>query len=116
MQKDVNKTLIGAFILGAAVLAIIAVFVFGGGSLFQDVERYVMHFSGSVKGLNIGAPVQLKGVSVGKVIDINLEHSTTDKSFFTRVIIEVTREAVKIIGEADGSAPGNRPIRNRNGH
>lgn len=104
MKKDVNKTLIGAFILGAAALAVIAVLVLGGGNLLQDSERFVMHFSGSVKGLNIGAPVQLKGVPVGTVIDINLEYSPTDKSFFTQVIIDVPIGSVKIIGETEGGA------------
>jgi len=108
MKKEVNKTLIGAFILGAAALAVIAVLVFGGGNLLQDSDRFVMHFSGSVKGLNVGAPVQLKGVTVGKVIDINLEYSPADKSFFTQVIIDVPIGSVKIIGKADSDAADNQ--------
>jgi paraquat-inducible protein B len=110
MKKDVNKTLIGAFIFGAAALAVIAVFVFGGGSLFQDSDRFVMHFSGSVKGLNVGAPVQLKGVPVGTVTDINLEYSPTDTSFFTQVIIDVPMGSVKIIKEAGSGAADNQQL------
>lgn len=110
MKKEVNKTLLGAFILGAAVLAVIAVFAFGGGSLFRQAGRFVMHFSGSVKGLNIGAPVQLKGVPIGKVIGINLEYSPTEKSFFTQVLIEVPTGSVKIIGEAESSALDSRKL------
>jgi paraquat-inducible protein B len=108
MKKEVNKTLIGAFTLGAAVLAVIAVLAFGGGSLFRQTDRFVMHFSGSVKGLNIGAPVQLKGVPVGNVIHINLEYSPTEQSFFTQVIIDVPTDSVKIIGKAESSASDSR--------
>ena len=107
MKKEVSKALIGAFILGAVILAVIAVLVFGSGSFFQDSERYVMHFTGSVKGLNTGAPVQLKGVPIGKVISINLEYSPTDESFFTQVIVEVPTGSVKIIGETDMGNPEN---------
>jgi paraquat-inducible protein B len=109
MKKEANKTLIGAFILGAVALAVIAILAFGGGNLLQGSDRFVMHFSGSVKGLNIGAPVQLKGVPVGKVIGINLEYSPTDKSFFTQVVIDVPTGVIKIIGEAEsGSADSRR--------
>ena len=110
MKKEVNKTLIGAFIFGAAALVVIAVLAFGSGNFFQDSDRFVMHFSGSVKGLNKGAPVQLKGVPVGEVIGINLEYSPADKSFFTQVIIDVPIGSVKIIGKAEDGTSDNRNL------
>lgn len=110
MKKEVNKTLIGAFIVGAVVLAVAGIMVFGGGSLLKKSNRYALYFSGSVNGLRLGAPVQLKGVPLGKVIQINLVYSDTSKSFFTQVIIDVPRESVKIVGDPDGEGPRRRAI------
>lgn len=102
MKKETNKTLIGAFIVGAAALVVIGIFAFGGGGLFKASNRYAMYFSGSVKGLSVGAPVQLKGVPVGKVTQINLVYSPREKLFYTQVLIDVPEGAVKMRGEGDG--------------
>ncbi len=71
--RKANPALIGAFVLGAAALTIGAVGVFGSGSLFRKAQRYVCYFSGSVNGLNIGAPVKFRGVTLGAVTDIRLQ-------------------------------------------
>ncbi|MFH1980673.1 MAG: MlaD family protein [Pseudomonadota bacterium] len=98
MKKETNKTLIGAFIVGAIALVVIGILAFGGAGLFQASNRYVMYFTGSVKGLSVGAPVQVKGVPVGKVTQINLVYSEKDKSFFTQVMIDVPEGSLKISG------------------
>ena len=54
---------IGAFIVGAMVLIFIALIFFSGGRLFSKKEKVIMYFEGSVQGLQIGAPVKLKGVA-----------------------------------------------------
>ena len=100
MKKTIHPSLIGAFILGALALATIGVLVIGSGRLFQQSDRFVLHFSGSVKGLDVGAPVQLKGVTVGQVAGINLEYNPTDKVFYTQVFIDVPQDAVRRIGAA----------------
>lgn len=105
MKKETNKTLIGAFIVGAAALVIIGIFAFGGGGLFKESKQYVMYFTSSVKGLGVGAPVQFKGVPVGKVTQINLVYNPESNSFFTQVIIDVPKGSVKIVGDPDGAGP-----------
>ena len=37
MSKSANKTLIGAFVVGATALLLLAIAVFGSGKLFQTV-------------------------------------------------------------------------------
>jgi paraquat-inducible protein B len=68
-----NPTLIGGFVLGGALLAVIAVVVFGSGRLFRDTETFMSFFNGSVSGLDIGAPVRFRGIEVGSVRDVLLD-------------------------------------------
>jgi hypothetical protein len=73
MAKQANKTLIGGFVVGAVALIVAGVLVFGSGKFFQARNKYVLFFQGSLKGLNVGAPVLFQGVQVGSVIDITIE-------------------------------------------
>lgn len=62
---------IGAFaVSGLAVL--LAAIVVVGGRWFSPTESAAMRFSGSVWGLQVGAPVVLRGVRVGEVTRIGL--------------------------------------------
>jgi paraquat-inducible protein B len=67
MSKPANKTLIGAFVVGAVALAVAAIVLFGSGRFFKDMDQWVAIFPGSVKGLNVGSPVVFRGVQVGQV-------------------------------------------------
>jgi paraquat-inducible protein B len=57
--KKASPQLIGAFVIGALVLTIVAVIVFGAGDFFTEKSRYVIFFRGSVDGLSVGAPVKI---------------------------------------------------------
>jgi paraquat-inducible protein B len=71
MNDKPHTVAIGAFIVGALLIAIVTIiFVLGSG--FGKGDKIVMVFNGSVKGLNIGAPVAIRGVQVGQVTDINV--------------------------------------------
>jgi paraquat-inducible protein B len=89
MSKQANKTVIGAFVVGAVVLAVIGVLVFGSGKFLTELDNYVLHFEGSVKGLNIGAPVVFRGVKIGSVTDILLRYNPDDFAIYIPVFIEV---------------------------
>ena len=67
MNKKISPTLIGAFVIGAVALLVIAVIVFGSGRLFRQTREFVLYFDNSVNGLRVGAPVKFKGVEVGSV-------------------------------------------------
>src|SRR5215469_12757675 len=72
MRTQANARLVGAFILGALVLAITAVAVLGSGRLFRKTHPFILVFRGNINGLRVGAPVKIKGVTIGSVIDIQL--------------------------------------------
>ena len=75
MSRRANPTVIGAFVLGAAAIAVLAVIVLGGGRFFQRSVTFVMAFS-EVSGLSVGAPVMVKGVQVGQVTRIQLRYGS----------------------------------------
>ena len=60
MNKKISPTLIGAFVLGAVALLVVAVIAFGSGRLFRQNKEFVLYFDSSVNGLRVGAPVKLK--------------------------------------------------------
>ena len=89
-----NARLIGAFMLGAIALIIVVFVVFGGGNYFKDKSKYVIYFRGSVDGLNTGAPVKIRGVQIGSVIDINpMMHENGE--FLVEVLIETVGGTVR---------------------
>ncbi len=73
MSRPVNATAIGAFVVGALALLITGVLVLTRGEFGKERPRYVLYFDGSVAGLDIGAPVQFRGVSIGKVVSIQID-------------------------------------------
>ncbi len=102
MIKKANKTLIGAFVVGALALLIIGIGVFGSGALFRQSDKYVLFFNGSVKGLSVGAPVIFRGVRIGTVTSINLVYDDQTQEVLIPVIIDVELSRVMGIPEKPG--------------
>ncbi|MBI9087809.1 MAG: MCE family protein [Desulfobacterium sp.] len=59
---------------------------------FTEKEYYRLNFSQSVRGLEIGAPVEFKGFPVGRVVDIGIEFDWEHKNVLVPVGIEVAQE------------------------
>ena len=76
MSIRANPMVIGAFVVGAVVLLVVALLVWGGTGLFRTKLDYVLVFDSAVTGLNKGAPVLARGVKVGEVTDVQLRWGT----------------------------------------
>ncbi|CAB1072087.1 hypothetical protein D1AOALGA4SA_1443 [Olavius algarvensis Delta 1 endosymbiont] len=105
MSKKANKTLIGVFVVVAIAMMVAAVLIFGSGKFFQEKHRYVAYFSGSVKGLRVGAPVMFRGVRIGEVEDIALHYYRQDFEF--KIPVMITLFPDKIIGIGMDFDPGD---------
>ncbi len=99
MSKKVKSTSIGIFVVGAVALVIVGVIVFGSGKFFKERTPIVMFFEGSIKGLNIGAPVTIQGVEAGSVTDIVLEYNPSDMTTQVPVYAELDPEKIKKVGK-----------------
>jgi paraquat-inducible protein B len=62
-------------------------------------ERWLLHFDSGVRGLQEGAPVELQGIQIGQVLDVNLEFDVDKAAFSIPVLIELEPDRIKTIGE-----------------
>jgi len=99
MSKQANKTAIGVFVVGAVVLAVAAIVIFGSGKFLTQTKTFVAYFHGSVKGLRVGAPVVFRGVKIGQVTKIQLYGDYRDLSIIIPVVMQINSESFKYIGK-----------------
>jgi len=71
---------------------------------YTEKTRWLLNFSGSVRGLTVGSPVEFRGIPIGQVMDINMEYDAKDRTFRIPVLIEIDQERVKVTGEMDLSS------------
>ena len=98
MSKKASKTAIGGFVLGALALIVVGVLIFGSGKFLTKTQTYVMYFEGSVRGLNVGAPLVFRGVKIGSVTRIQLVANTDDLSFTIPVFVETEQRHFTLTG------------------
>ena len=97
MNTNAGKTLIGAFVVGAVVLIVAGVLIFGSGQFMKKTNRYVLFFQGSVKGLNVGASVLFRGVKIGSVQSITLEADAKNLVIYIPVIVEIEPDRIHVV-------------------
>ncbi len=102
MSKQANPALIGAFVIGAVTLLILGLMFFGGQEFLASKKRYILYFAESVNGLNIGSPVKIRGVPVGKVVEIRVQYDSKTNTLLTPVIVEVNPDIIHISTDAEG--------------
>lgn len=99
MIRKMDKTMIGAFVVGAVVLLVAAILIFGSGNLFTHPDKYTIYFNGSVKGLSVGAPVIFRGVKIGNVTSIGLVYDPNTRDVLIPVVVDV--ELARVAGIPD---------------
>ena len=91
MRRSANKSLIGAFVAGGVVLFVIAFILLGAGSFAGTKPTVLAYFDDSVSGLDIGAPVKFRGVTIGKVSQVLLRTSNQAATDYSvPVVMEFT--------------------------
>lgn len=99
MRQRANPKVIGAFVLGAVALVVVGVLLLGGAQFLTQKRTVVAYFEGSVKGLNVGAPVEFQGVRVGSVTDIQLQFLTAEMEFRIPVFIQIEMDKMTQVGQ-----------------
>ncbi|MFM8443973.1 MAG: MlaD family protein [Methylococcus sp.] len=103
MKVSANPRLIGLFVMGGLLLTVVLLLMFGSGQYFGKVRQYVAYFDGSVNGLNNGAPVKLRGVTIGRVREVLVQYDLEHSRVLTPVIAEVDLEKVmQTFGDQSG--------------
>ena len=101
MSRSANPVAIGLFALITLALAATLVVLFGGGDWWSTKERYVLLYDSSIRGLNVGAPVTLKGVAIGQVIDTRVTLYGETSDILNTVTIEIDPSALEYQGRDD---------------
>ena len=92
MKTKISPATIGMFVIGAFALGIIALLSFGGVSLFSKPQRFVVYFDESIHGLDLGSTVKLRGVRVGRVVDLNISYDEKTNRSVVAVVCEFSRD------------------------
>lgn len=95
MSKEPRYAWIGTFVVGAVCLIVGAVLFFGRGKFFDRTATYISFFSGSVKGLQVGAPVSFRGARVGTVKDVSIVYKPERDELMIPVLLELDADSVR---------------------
>ena len=75
---------------------------------FSAVRNYwMLLFDESVRGLSIGAPVELHGIKIGEVVDLNLVFDPRTKKFQVPVIIAIEPERIGVTNREEAQKAVN---------
>jgi paraquat-inducible protein B len=108
MSAKANPVIVGSFVIGALVLLVGAILVFGGGRFFEERRTFVTYFDGSLKGLRVGSNVLFRGVRVGFVRDIHVKMDRDTGEFLVPVTFQILPEAVALVDPEERLLPSGR--------
>src|SRR5262245_18707276 len=91
MSKKANPTIIGLFFAVGMSLGIAGLLLFSSRARFHPKQKSILYFEASLKGLNPGAPVKFRGVTIGSVSEILIRHNQGTNDFSMPVIIEIDK-------------------------
>jgi len=66
---------------------------------YVQKRPWLLYFDGSVRGLAVGAPVELQGIQIGEVTEITLEFDWEKLAFRIPVIIELESGRIQFVGK-----------------
>jgi len=107
-MENAREALIGLFVLSGLGLAVLTVVLFGNFDPFQRTQLAEVVFGGSVEGLEVGAPVSFRGVPVGAVSSIAIEHDPQSERTYIPVKLRIDERSVAF---PKGVAPARETIR-----
>ncbi len=93
MKTKVSPTIVGLFVIVAIALGVVALLSFGGVHFFYEPQRFVVNFNETIQGLDLGSPVKLRGVHIGRVVDLSVRYDGRNAAV-VRVVCEFSRSRI----------------------
>jgi paraquat-inducible protein B len=100
MSQRASPTVVGAFVVGALVLVVVGVLLFGSGALLRERIPVVAFFDANVRGLQVGSAVEFRGVRVGSVKRIRLLLDVDTNELLIPVHMELEARSLILAGES----------------
>lgn len=94
MKTKFSPTVVGTFVLGAVILAVIGVITLGSVHLFSKPGRFVAYFNESIQGLELGSAVKLRGVRVGQVREVEVRYDHQSRKSTVAVVCELDENRI----------------------
>jgi paraquat-inducible protein B len=95
MSQKPNPTSIGLFIVIGAALGVTGLLLFSSSKLFTRTRDCIVYFNDSLNGLNEGAPVKYRGVTVGSVKRVMVRFNQATNDYTMPVIIEIEEKLIR---------------------
>ena len=95
MSKKANPASIGLFFPVGLALGIAGLLLFSSRGRFHPHQKSILYFNASLKGLNPGAPVKYRGVTIGSVIEILIRHNQATNDFSMPVVITIDKKVAQ---------------------
>ena len=95
MSQKINTTTIGLFIVTGVVLGVSGLLLFSSAKLFSPTRECIVYFDDSLNGLNEGAPVKYRGVTIGKVKQVMVRYNQAISDFSMPVILELEKKLIE---------------------
>lgn len=92
MSKKANPTFVGAFILTALCLTLATVVILGKIKFKDNRLRCVAFFTGSLYGLDVGAPVTFRGVTIGRVSAVRINFDKQNNDYLIPVYVDIEQK------------------------
>lgn len=67
MSEQANQFKLGLFVVVSVVILMVGLIMLGAGAFLKSVRHAETYFEQSVGGLDVGAPIKFRGVTVGRV-------------------------------------------------
>ncbi len=99
MSRRANPTLVGGFVAVALALIVGSAVYLGSARFGGDWYNFSVYFEGSAAGLQVGAPVVLKGVTIGSVTNIQVGFYPEEEDFIVPVDIQIDKDKIRLPGE-----------------
>ncbi len=92
MSKKANPTSIGLFFVVGLALGVAGLLIFSSRSIFHPRQKDILYFNASLKGLNPGAPVKFRGVTIGSVVEILIRHNQASNDYSMPVVVAIDKK------------------------
>lgn len=103
MSRKASTTLIGTFALLGMAIGFFALFLLGGGGIFDQRTRVVLFFDKSINGLSVGSDARFGGVLIGRVVEIDVLIDVENNRKVIPVTVEISRKQVAHIAQEAGA-------------
>lgn len=104
MSKKANPAVVGSFVVGAMIISVIGIIILGGGNIFERKFECIMYFDESISGLDVGAPVDFRGVRIGTVTGVRLEFDrNNDLAILRPVTMQIEESRINFVSRAGGA-------------